>query len=187
MVVRRAKKDQPGHSPSLISLRCALTWVPKEPSLYHADSEDCSDWVDAQADLSLRWMHMPFCWFCHEAAQMFIALFAMNISALSSIMHMQAIKTSMSPVFAVRKKRAWVLSYPMSASEDSDQTRRMSRLFWVFAGAHSHFVGFVMRRLMCCFYCCCICIMHVVCYGNVEFSWPLNGKMRIAGILRERF
>ena len=22
----------------------------------------------AQADLSLRWEHMPFCWFCHEAA-----------------------------------------------------------------------------------------------------------------------
>ena len=27
------------------------------------------DWVDAQADLSLRWAHMPLCWFCHEAAQ----------------------------------------------------------------------------------------------------------------------
>ena len=26
-----------------------------------------SDWVDTQADLSLRWAHMPFCWFCHEA------------------------------------------------------------------------------------------------------------------------
>ena len=29
----------------------------------------CSDWADAQADLSLRWAQMPFCWFCHEAAQ----------------------------------------------------------------------------------------------------------------------
>ena len=27
-----------------------------------------SDWADAQADLSLRWAHMPFCWFCHDAA-----------------------------------------------------------------------------------------------------------------------
>ena len=27
-----------------------------------------SDWADAQADLSLRWAYMPFCWFCHEAA-----------------------------------------------------------------------------------------------------------------------
>ena len=26
------------------------------------------DWADDQADLSLRWVHMPFCWFCHEAA-----------------------------------------------------------------------------------------------------------------------
>ena len=28
-----------------------------------------SDRADAQADLSLRWAHMPFCWFCHDAAQ----------------------------------------------------------------------------------------------------------------------
>ena len=27
-----------------------------------------SDWADAQADLSLRMAHMPFCWFCHAAA-----------------------------------------------------------------------------------------------------------------------
>ena len=25
--------------------------------------------MDAQADLSLGWVHMPFCWVCHEAAQ----------------------------------------------------------------------------------------------------------------------
>ena len=28
-----------------------------------------SDWADAQADLSLRWEHRPFCWLCHKAAQ----------------------------------------------------------------------------------------------------------------------
>ena len=27
-----------------------------------------SDWADAQADLSLRWAHMPFCLFCHDVA-----------------------------------------------------------------------------------------------------------------------
>ena len=37
--------DQPGHPPSLIT---------------------------AQADLSLRWAHMPFCWFCHEAAHIYL-------------------------------------------------------------------------------------------------------------------
>ena len=27
------------------------------------------DWADAQCDLSFRLAHMPFCWFCHELAQ----------------------------------------------------------------------------------------------------------------------
>ena len=35
---------------------------------YWAYSEDWSEWAEAQADLSLRWAHMSFCWFCHEAA-----------------------------------------------------------------------------------------------------------------------
>ena len=26
---------------------------------------------DAQSDLSLHWAHMPFCWFCHEVANLF--------------------------------------------------------------------------------------------------------------------
>ena len=34
-------------------------------------------------------------------------------------------------------------------SEDSDQTVRMPRLIWVFAGRSCQFVGFVMRRLKC--------------------------------------
>ena len=29
-----------------------------------------SPWVEAHADLSLRWVHMPFCWFCHAAAHL---------------------------------------------------------------------------------------------------------------------
>ena len=36
-----------------------------------------------------------------------------------------------------------------AASEDSDQTERMTRLTWGFAGHTDHFVGFVMRRLIC--------------------------------------
>ena len=43
-------------------------WVAKDPSFLHADSEDGSDWADAQADLSLHWVHMPFCRFCHALA-----------------------------------------------------------------------------------------------------------------------
>ena len=36
-----------------------------------AHSEDWSDWTDAQDDLSLRWAHRSFCWFCQEAAHIF--------------------------------------------------------------------------------------------------------------------
>ena len=43
-------------------------WVAKNPSFLHADSELWSDWMDAQADPSLCWAHMPLCWFYHEVA-----------------------------------------------------------------------------------------------------------------------
>ena len=35
-------------------------WAAKDLSFLHADSEDWSDWADAQADLSLRWAHSHF-------------------------------------------------------------------------------------------------------------------------------
>ena len=68
------------------SLRCVLSG-PKGPKLSSCGQRrlwsDCadaqadlrlwSDWADAQADLSLRWAHMPFCWFCHEAAHMILS------------------------------------------------------------------------------------------------------------------
>ena len=37
-------------------------------------------------------------------------------------------------------------SFLHADSEDSDQTGRMPRLIWVFAGRTCHFVGFVMSR-----------------------------------------
>ena len=59
--------------------------------------------------------------------------------------------SSLMRVFAVRMKKAWVLSYPLSAqrrlwSDWADAQADLS-LRWV----HSHFVGFVMSRL---FYFC---------------------------------
>ena len=45
----------------------------------------------------------------------------------------------------------WVAKDPIflhADSEDSDQTNRMPRLIWVFAGCTFYFVGFVMRRLI---------------------------------------
>ena len=51
-------------------------------------------------------------------------------------------------VFAIRMKKAWSLSYPLSTQRDSDQTGQMPRLIWVFTGDTYHFVGFVMGRLI---------------------------------------
>ena len=55
------------------------------------------------------------------------------------------------PVWSEFSLSAWrklgSLAIYWAHSEDSDQTRRMSRLIWVFAGRTCHFVGFVMRWL----------------------------------------
>ena len=51
-------------------------------------------------------------------------------------------------VFAVRSMGRWGPKLSYADSEDSDQTGRMPRLIWVFAGHTCHFVGFVMRQLI---------------------------------------
>ena len=66
--------DQPGHPPSLIRVFAVCmkkAWVLSYP--LSAPQSLCSDWPDAQADLSLRWVHMPFCLF-GLAAQLTFAL-----------------------------------------------------------------------------------------------------------------
>ena len=45
---------------------------------FWAHSEDWSDWVDAQADLSLRWAHMR--WFCLEAAHLSMTSLVRNVT-----------------------------------------------------------------------------------------------------------
>ena len=63
--------DRPGHPPSPIrvfAVRMKKAWVLSYP--LSAQRRLWSDWAKAQADLSLCWAHMPFCWFCHAVAQM---------------------------------------------------------------------------------------------------------------------
>ena len=55
-------------------------------------------------------------------------------------------KSDQSSLSAWRKLGSFATHW--AHSKDSDQTVRMPRLIWVFAG-HSHFVGFVMRQLQC--------------------------------------
>ena len=63
--------DQPGHLPSLIrvfTVHMKKAWILSYP--LSAQRRLWSDWADAQADLTLCWAHMPFCWFCHQVAHM---------------------------------------------------------------------------------------------------------------------
>ena len=61
--------DQPGHPPSLIRVfatRVKKVWVLRCP--VSAQRRLWSDWADAEADLSFRWVYMPICWFCPGVA-----------------------------------------------------------------------------------------------------------------------
>ena len=69
----RPAKDRPGHSPNLIryfAVRVKKPWVLSYP--LSAQRRLWSDWADAQADLSLRWVHMPFLWFCRALTQIIV-------------------------------------------------------------------------------------------------------------------
>ena len=73
MTVRPAKTQiSLGIRPVWSESSLCAQWVAKDPSFLHADSEDSDQtgrmpmliWVFAGA-------HISFCWFCHEAAQLF--------------------------------------------------------------------------------------------------------------------
>ena len=65
--------DQPGHPPSLIRVFAVCLMGSYGPKLSSCGQWRLwSDWADVQADLSLRWVHMPVYWFCHEAAHIWL-------------------------------------------------------------------------------------------------------------------
>ena len=57
---------------SVFAVRMQKAWVLSYP--LSAQQITWSDWADAQADLSLRWAHMPFCWFCHALARIVLTV-----------------------------------------------------------------------------------------------------------------
>ena len=83
--------------------------------------------------------------------------------------HLDPAKTQISlgirPIWSESSLSAWRKLGSLAAnwvhSEDSDQFWRMPRLIWV-CWAHSHFVGFVMWRLIFCIQ------MHQIMYTNTE-------------------
>ena len=70
-------------------------------------------------------------------------------------------------IFAVRMKKAWVLSYPLSAQRRLWSDWADGQVDLCLRWAHSHFVGFVMRRLIYC-----------RCYKSLNFgqsAGPITG------------
>ena len=89
--------------------------------------------------------------------------------------HVRPAKTQISlgirPVWSESSLYAqWVdkdLSFLHADSEDSDQTGRLPRLIWVFAGCTCHFVVFVMRWLNCLHVSF---IPHIICLSCTEWN-----------------
>ena len=69
--------DQPGHLPSLI--RVFTVRLKIDRILRYSLSAQCRlirlGIRPLQADMNLRWAHMPIRWFCHDAAQIMAELF----------------------------------------------------------------------------------------------------------------
>ena len=74
------------------------------------------------------------------------------------------------PVWSESSLSAWrkvgSLATHWAHSEDSDQTGRMPRLIWVFAGRTDHIVGFVMQRIILPFRCTVFVSSHSVNKGE---------------------
>ena len=61
---------------SVFAVRMKKAWVLSYP--VSTQWRFWSDWADAQADPSLRWVHGSFCWFCCEAAHVIALLHVLN-------------------------------------------------------------------------------------------------------------
>ena len=106
--LRSEDSDQPGHPPSWSESSLCVQWTAKDPRFLHADSEDWSDWADAQADL-IRWGHTQFVGFVVTNA---LILFQ-NVNIPSTVM------------ILFSDRQVW----PNSA--DPDQTASLIRVYTV--------------------------------------------------------
>ena len=84
MTAHSKDKDQPGHPPSLIRVFAVRSIGSEGPKLSSVGQWRLwSDWVDAQADLSLSLGAQSFCWFCHEAAH--IITYGIDVKSSNSV------------------------------------------------------------------------------------------------------
>ena len=100
----------------------------------------------------------------------FILLYLSRLTTKPTKRHVRLAKTQINlgirPVWPESSLSTWgklrSLAIIRAHSEASDQTWRMPRLIWVFAGRKGHFVGFVMRRLI---------LLCLTCVSNTDFCY----------------
>ena len=71
-------------------------------------------------------------------------------------------------VFAVRTKKVWFLSYPLSAQRRLWSDWAGAQAYPSLRWAHSHFLGFIMRRLI---FFCRNWRYEKFCHNQQFFSW----------------
>ena len=152
------KTYQPAHPRSLISLR---SFYPLVPHRALSEDSDHTTWL-----IWVCWAHVPSCKFCcvsrhnfSDSKHYIIRLIRLHepahdktntmACAPSEDSDQPGYRPSLIRVFTVRMKKAWGLSYPLSAQRRlwSDWTDAQADLS--LRWAHIHFVGFVVRRLTC--------------------------------------
>ena len=131
-------------------------------SVMSGRSEDWSDWVNAQADLSLRWVHTHFVGF---VMRLLICLYGKkNQNHILSVFLRYWQRYCLAKYKSISAATWQNQQSDCAPSEDSDQPGRTPSLIRVFADhkkkacvlsypclrlAHTHFVGFVTSRLIC--------------------------------------
>ena len=143
-----------------------------------------SGWADAQTDLSLRWAHSHFVgcvmsWLIIKQNQQ-------SDCAPSEDSDQSGHPPSLIRVFAVHMKKAWVFSFPLGAQQrlwpDWADAQADLSLRW----AHSHFVGFVMSRLIwrfipvlfLYFFCVRPADFKIIIIYRVAYFYHYRNKMR---------
>ena len=95
--------------------------------------------LDAQADLSLRWAHRSFCWFCHETthfkttavargSKWFLMMFLINLVKQNFARRAgKIVATVAKMIFIVHKIIKTIINVNQSVLQCSDYRRRLSR------------------------------------------------------------
>ena len=102
--------DQPGHPSSLIrvyAVRVKKAWVLSYP--LSAQRKHWSDWVDAQADLSLRWPHTHFIGFVMRWLKCVLSVFRIPRKWFCAACEDEKVRFSLWPFFLHKSVKNWKL------------------------------------------------------------------------------